>query len=56
MFMRIVQVKAKTDEIARLQQFYAQTILRVLEKTQGCLFACFLQSVQRGDEFLFMTF
>ncbi len=56
MFMRLLQVKVKPEESARLQKFYGETVIPVLEKTAGCTFACFLQSVQRGDEFLSMTF
>jgi heme-degrading monooxygenase HmoA len=56
MFMRLVHVKARVDEVYSLQSFYAETVLPVLEKTPGCLFACFLQSVKRSDEFISMTF
>jgi len=55
MFMRLVQAKAKPAELMRLRRYYDDTVVRSLQKTQGCLHAVLLQSTRASDEVISLT-
>jgi quinol monooxygenase YgiN len=55
MYMRLVQVKIKPEELATARQYYDERTLPALQKTAGCLFACLMQSSEHPDELISMT-
>ncbi len=55
MYMRLLQLQAKPEELPNLRRFYEAVIVPTLQKTPGCLYACLMQSVQRDEEVISMT-
>jgi len=55
MFMRLVQVKIKSDMADQLPLLYSREIIPALQKTPGCLYASLIKSTQNEDEAISMT-
>jgi quinol monooxygenase YgiN len=55
MFMRLVQVRVKSDSQADFLRLYETVILPGLQSTPGCLFAGLVQSIRRTDEGISLT-
>jgi heme-degrading monooxygenase HmoA len=55
MFMRMLQVKVKDEEVVRLGELYAERIIPALQKTEGCLNASLIRSVRDPEECISMT-
>lgn len=55
MVMRLVHLTIKPKALHELQRFYEQDVLPALQKTEGCLYACLIQSVQHTDECVSLT-
>ena len=55
MFMRLLQVRAKSDALSSLPLLYNDTIVPELRKTPGCLYGGLIQSVRDPDECISMT-
>jgi quinol monooxygenase YgiN len=55
MFMQLLQVKAKKEEMDSLRRFYEEKVVTALQETPGCLYACLMQSAQEPDEVISMT-
>jgi heme-degrading monooxygenase HmoA len=55
MFMRLVQVKVKSDTSDQLPILYSEKIIPALQKTPGCLYASLIRSTHDPDEAISMT-
>jgi heme-degrading monooxygenase HmoA len=55
MFMRLVQVKIKTDRLPEFVRLYEEVIIPELGKTKGCQYGGLVQGVQHGDEGISLT-
>jgi heme-degrading monooxygenase HmoA len=55
MFMRLVQVKLKSDTSDQLPLLYAKNIIPALQQTPGCLYASLIKSTQNAEEAISMT-
>lgn len=55
MFMRMLQVRIKEEEVPGFTRLYKERIIPALEKIGGCLYACLVQSVQQQNEGISMT-
>lgn len=55
MFMRLVQVKVKSDTADHLPALYAEKIIPALQQTPGCLYASLIKSDGRPEESISMT-
>jgi len=53
--MRLVQAKFKPDSLPHIQKTYEEKIIPQLQKTQGCLCACLIQSEHNKNEGLSLT-
>ncbi|HEY6952987.1 MAG TPA: antibiotic biosynthesis monooxygenase family protein [Bacteroidota bacterium] len=55
MFMRLLQVHAKSDSISSLPILYTNSIIPELRKARGCLYGGLIQSVRHPEECISMT-
>jgi quinol monooxygenase YgiN len=55
MFMRLLQVKIKPEQLAALGSLYERRIIPALQGAGGCVYACLLQRAHRPEEGLSMT-
>jgi heme-degrading monooxygenase HmoA len=55
MFMRLVQVKVRSEMAGQLPLLYAKTIIPALQQTPGCLYASLIKSTHHPDESISMT-
>jgi quinol monooxygenase YgiN len=55
MFMRLVQVKVKSETADQMPLLYSTTIIPTLQKTPGCLYASLIKSTHDPDEAISMT-
>ena len=55
MFMRLVQVKVKSETADQLPLLYSNEIIPALQKTPGCLYASLIKSTHDTDEAISMT-
>jgi heme-degrading monooxygenase HmoA len=55
MFMRLLNLNAKSDDVEVLRSFYDSVIIGELQKIEGCLFAGLLQSNQDATEIVSLT-
>jgi quinol monooxygenase YgiN len=55
MFMRMVQVKVKSETADQLPLLYSNKIIPTLQKTPGCLYASLIKSTHDPDEAISMT-
>jgi heme-degrading monooxygenase HmoA len=55
MFMRLLQVKIKPEELRNLSALYEEKIVPALQTVRGCLYAYLMQSVHHTDEVISMT-
>jgi heme-degrading monooxygenase HmoA len=55
MFMRMVQVHAKSDSLASLPTLYSNTIIPELRKAPGCVYGGLIQGVRHPEESISMT-
>ena len=55
MYLRMLQVTVKQEDISGLVRLYEQRIIPALEKFGGCLFACLVQSVRKPEEGISVT-
>lgn len=55
MYLRLVQARAKLEEVSNLQALYAKTVIPTLQGTPGCLYACLMQSNKDPEEMVSMT-
>lgn len=55
MYLRLVQFKAKVEEVSNLQTLYSGTIIPTLQGTPGCLYACLMQSSADPQDVVSMT-
>lgn len=53
--MRLVHLTIRPKALHELQRFYDQDVIPALQKTDGCLYACLIQSVQQADECVSLT-
>jgi len=56
MFMRLLQLRVKTQFLEAFRRFYEDTIIPALQKTPGCQFAGLMQSHPHPDECISLTF
>jgi quinol monooxygenase YgiN len=55
MFMRLLQVKVKTEELQGLGALYEKRIIPSLQTVGGCLYAVLMQSMYQTEEAISMT-
>lgn len=55
MYLRLVQLKARVEEVSKFQTLYSNTIIPTLQGTPGCLYACLMQSSSNPEEVVSMT-
>jgi len=55
MYLRLVQAKAKLEEVENLQALYSNTIIPTLQGTPGCLYACLMQGSKSPEDVVSMT-
>ncbi len=55
MFMRLLQVKVKSEELQTIGRFYEERIVTALRSADGCRYACLMQSVHHPDDVISMT-
>ena len=55
MFMRLVQVKVKSESLDIVAGLYAERIVPVLQKTPGCIYASLIRSTSNPDESISLT-
>jgi len=55
MFMRLVQIKVKSETADQLPLLYSEKIIPALQQTTGCLYASLIKSTQNEDEAISMT-
>ena len=55
MYLRLVQFKAKVEEVSNFQILYSNTIIPSLQGTPGCLYACLMQHDRNPGEVVSMT-
>lgn len=55
MYMRLVQIRIKPQELVRVQEMYHTEIIPVLQQVPGCLYAALIQSTHNEDECVSMT-
>ena len=55
MYLRLVQARAKLEEVEDLQALYSNTIIPTLQGTPGCLYACLMQNSETPEEMVSMT-
>ena len=55
MFMRMVQVKVKSETADQLASLYSELIIPELQKTPGCVYASLIRSSLNPDEAISMT-
>jgi heme-degrading monooxygenase HmoA len=55
MFMRLVQIKVKSETADQLPLLYSQKIIPALQQTPGCLYASLIKNTQNGEEAISMT-
>ena len=55
MFMRLLQVKIKQDQLKSLGSLYERRIIPALQNVGGCIYACLLQRAHNPEEGLSMT-
>ena len=55
MYMRMLQVKIRKDELPGLAKLYEERIIPALQKTGGCLYACLMQSINQSGDGISMT-
>jgi heme-degrading monooxygenase HmoA len=55
MFMRLVQVKVKSETADQLPLLYSEKIIPALQGIRGCLYASLIKSVSHPDESISMT-
>lgn len=55
MYMRFVRMNALADKVNTLINFYDKAIVPVLQNTNGCRYACLIQSARREGECISMT-
>jgi len=55
MYLRLVQAKAKLEEVENLQALYSNTIIPTLQGTPGCLYACLMQGSKTPEDVVSMT-
>jgi heme-degrading monooxygenase HmoA len=56
MFMRLLQLKLKSDFIEEFKSFYELTVYPGLQNIPGCIFAGLIKSTPQPDEFISLTF
>lgn len=55
MYLRLVQARAKLQELPHLQEVYTKTIIPVLQGVPGCLYACLMQGNKDPEEVVSLT-
>lgn len=55
MYMRMLQVRLKQDDVPNFVRLYEDRIIPALDKIGGCLFACLLQSTELKEEGISLT-
>lgn len=55
MFMRLLHIKLKPDDLPELHTFYDSAVFAALQQTPGCRYACLIQSNRRKEETISMT-
>ncbi len=55
MHMRFVRLKIKEEKVWDAKTFYEESVFPQLERTDGCLFAGFLQGTVHGNDTISMT-
>jgi quinol monooxygenase YgiN len=55
MYMRLLQVHAKSDSLSSLPVLYSDKIIPELRKAPGCIYGGLIQSVRHPDECISMT-
>ncbi len=55
MFMRLVQVRLKSETADQLPLLYAEKIIPTLQQIPGCLYASLIKSTQNAEEAISMT-
>ncbi len=55
MYMRMLQLKIKHDDIPAFVGLYQERIIPALGQSGGCIYACLLRSMQQPDEGMSMT-
>lgn len=55
MFMRLLHIQSKSDDVDVLRSFYDVVVIPELQKIDGCLFASFLQSNRDVREIVSLT-
>jgi len=55
MFMRMLQVKIKQEELPGFIRLYEERIIPALEQVGGCVYACLMRSVHQADQGISMT-
>ena len=55
MFIRFVTFKSVPDKVEQLRDFYSTQVFPGLQKTEGCLFACLVESTADRNEFSSLT-
>jgi quinol monooxygenase YgiN len=56
MYVRFLQLRAKSEYLAEIKGFYDQIVIPELQKIPGCHFACLIQSGNDPDDFVSLTF
>lgn len=55
MYMRLVHMRIKPQELARVQEIYTEEVIPALQQVTGCLYAALIQSTHQKDECVSMT-
>src|SRR5437763_576023 len=55
MFLRLVQVHIKPEQLANAEQHYDELVIPALSKTRGSLYCSFLQSTQHAEMCMSLT-
>ena len=55
MYLRLLQMKVKTENFPAFQNFYNEKIIPALQKIPGCQYGSLMQSTQQRDECISMT-